>query len=89
MQKKVKLPDLKVFSGMLEGSHFSAGFFFFPPLPNRLGNQMTFVHALITNLLHLLLFPNIKLLKFCIIPKLNKVILKNVEKYFGIGQNWI
>lgn len=50
---------------------------------------MTFVHALITNLLHLLLFPNIKLLKFCIIPKLNKVILKNVEKYFGIGQNWI
>ena len=87
MQKKVKLPDLKVFSGMLEGSHFSA--FFFSPLPNRLGNQMTFVHALIINLLHLLLFPNIKLLKFCIIPKLNKVILKNVEKYFGIGQNWI
>lgn len=73
--KKVKLPDLKVFSGMLEGSHL-LGFFFFPSLPNRLGNQMTFVHALITNLLHLLLFPNIKLLKFCIIPKLNKVILK-------------
>lgn len=88
MQKKVKLPDLKVFSGMLEGSQFSAVIFFFP-LPNRLGNQMTFVHALITNLLHLLLFPNIELLKFCIIPKLNKVILKNVEKYFGIGQNWI
>lgn len=51
-----------------------------------LGNQMNFVHALITNLLPLLLFPNRNLLK--VVLHLNKGYPKNVEKCFGVGQNW-